>query len=271
MLTPEQIEALAIRNAQIDAETRSAVLAARRRKAIRDDPQGYRDCMKAGGTFEPSGDCFYEVDVPHPAPRKRRTLPKAPAKRKRRTLPKVPMAGHVRKSTKTGRKSAKKGQACRRKKTGRFTKCRKSTSRKASRKYDGHFALAGLGYLGQGVGAGVGAAGTAASYLGSGAGLLGQGIGLLGQGIASPYVAPVVGAGLLGYGAKKAIGKSCTIYPYTAECMVGAKLLKEGDQIRDPATGLMHCVNATDGWYGGKNYEFGKCAATPSSYFAKYF
>ncbi len=187
--------------------------------------------------------------------------------------------------------------ACRSKKSGRFTKCRKSTSRKASRKsrratrkshkatrksrkatrkYDGHFALPaglgmGLGYLGQGVGAGVGAAGTAASYLGSGAGLLGQGIGLVGQGIASPYVAPVVGAGLVGYGAKKAIGRSCTIYPYTAQCMVNAKVLNVGDQIRDPATGLMHCVNATDGWYGGKNYEFGKCAATPSSYFSKYF
>ena len=138
MLTAEQIEALAIRNAQIDAETRSAFLAARRRKAI-------RDCKNAGGNFEADGDCYFnatEEDVPQPAPRKRRTLPKAPARRRRRTLPKVPMAGHVRKSAakkgrkfaKKGRKSAKKGRKstkkgsrsakkpCRSKKTGRFTK-----------------------------------------------------------------------------------------------------------------------------------------------------
>ena len=171
--------------------------------------------------------------------------------------------------------------ACRSKKSGRYTKCRrKSTSRKASRKsrkasrksrtrkYDGHFLGAGLGLVGQGLGAGVTGLGGLTSAAGST-------LGLVGQGIASPYIAPVVGAGLLGYGAKKAIGKSCTLYPYTAQCMVNAKLLKEGDQIRDPDTGLMHCVKAKDGLYG-KSYEFGDCTApsTPASYLesaARYF
>ena len=165
--------------------------------------------------------------------------------------------------------------ACRSKKSGRYTKCRrKSTSRKASQKsrkasrkssrksrartYDGHFLGAGLGLVGQGIGAGI-------SGLGGLTGAAGSTLGLVGQGIASPYIAPVVGAGLLGYGAKKAIGRSCTLYPYTAQCMVNAKLLKEGDQIRDPDTGLMHCVKAKDGLYG-KSYEFGDCTApsTPS-------
>lgn len=169
--------------------------------------------------------------------------------------------------------------ACRSKKSGRFTKCRrKSTSRKASRKsrkasrksrtrkYDGQLIGAGLGLVGQGLGAGI-------TGLGGLTGAAGSTLGLVGQGIASPYIAPVVGAGLLGYGAKKAIGRSCTLYPYTAQCMVNAKLLKEGDQIRDPETGLMHCVKARHGLYG-KSYEFGDCAATPASFLesaARYF